>query len=101
MKIEFLIPEDKQYAFWKYDIFPYCLGGKVIELSDDGIAAIEGYGGYRVIPFLFTTLEKGLEIKKNLDHLKETRKMILKTINKGFDLQIKTFIQIPGLHYDK
>jgi hypothetical protein len=35
------------YITWKYDLFPYELCGKVVELRKDGTYAVEGYDGMR------------------------------------------------------
>lgn len=39
--------ETKQrlYAFWGYDRFPYCLGGEVDYLLENGRVQVKNYGG--------------------------------------------------------
>jgi hypothetical protein len=58
----------KLYAFWKYDLFPYILGGEVRDIDDRGLVYIEAYQG-RFKPILILPLEKGLAIKKELNNL--------------------------------
>ncbi len=90
------IPKDKQFAFWKYDQFPYCLGGTVTKILDNGNVETKEFGvGYYFKPFLLTDLKTGQNIKTNLGYLEETRRQTLETISKGFDLQLKQFIQLP------
>lgn len=40
----------KLYAFWKYDLFPYLLGGKVEKVRDDGWVSVGGYPGMKFNP---------------------------------------------------
>lgn len=45
------------FAFWRYDLFPYVLGGKIVDVSPKGLVAIEGYGygswfrTFKIVPF--------------------------------------------------
>lgn len=60
---------DKMYAFWKYDLPPYLLGGEVEEIRPDGVARIKGYTGWfrtvKIVP-----LEKGIKLQKKLNKAK-------------------------------
>lgn len=34
------------YAFWRYDLFPFVLGGEITTFHDDGRITAKGFGGY-------------------------------------------------------
>lgn len=55
----------KLYAFWKYDLPPYLLGGEVEEIRPDGITKIKGYTGL-FKPVKIVPLEKGIKLHKKL-----------------------------------
>lgn len=85
------------YAFWSYDVCPFCLSGKVESLFLDGTVSIEGYGCMRFNPFMLLYGEKGKEahlyVKKlhevynrELTNLKEN---IVKKANTKFEEALK------------
>lgn len=96
------IPKNKQFAFWKYDRFPYCLGGEVTEIIKEkghlnGCVETKNFGvGYYFTPFLFTDLETGRKIKAQLDSLEEEREKMLKLVYDGFNARLKEIIKIPS-----
>ena len=55
------------YAFWKHDVPPYLLGDKVTHITQDGFIVPEHYTGSAFKPVYITTLEKGLQMQKNLN----------------------------------
>lgn len=58
----------KLYAFWKYDLPPYLLGGEVEEVDKDGLVTIaNGYDGMKFSPVKIVPLEKGIKLQKKLD----------------------------------
>lgn len=60
----------KLYAFWKYDLFPYVLGGEVVEMRDDGRVLVKGYGpGFWFKPIRLVPVKTGKAIKKKLDEI--------------------------------
>ena len=83
------IPKDKAYAFWGYDTFPYCLGGEVQEIKDDGYVLVKGYQSYKFKPKFFTTLAHGRELKERLDELKEQHREMRNILNEAFDARLK------------
>lgn len=58
------------YAFWKYDQFPFFLGGEVAEVLPDGSVRIVGYGGYSFVPVKLLPLKQGLDLHQKLADLK-------------------------------
>lgn len=57
---------NKMYAFWKYDIPPFLLGGEVKEIQEDGWVSVVGYTS-RFKPVLIVPIEKGIKLQKKLD----------------------------------
>jgi hypothetical protein len=55
------------YAFWKYDICPYMLGGEVEQFRPDGSVAVKGYDGFALKPLTILPEDSG---KEALDTLK-------------------------------
>lgn len=55
----------KLFAFWKYNLFPYCLGGEVTEFKD-GYVFVRGYEGMRFKPTYITDLEHGKNIYEQI-----------------------------------
>ena len=61
----------KLYAFWKYDQFPYVLGGEVRTFLEDGSVTIQGYGGMAFTPVKVVPLKSGLALREELNAVKE------------------------------
>ncbi len=60
----------KLYAFWKYDVFPYILGGHITRISSNGSVETKEYGpGNYFKPFKIVPAKTGeklhIEIKKS------------------------------------
>ena len=82
------------YAFWRYDRYPYALGGEITETFDGGVRfTVKGYGngrGYsrdaRTYQYLFLDAEKGAAVAAEIARLaalaskvaKETQRMLAK-----------------------
>ena len=47
---------NKLYAFWKYDIPPFLLGGEVEEVLEDGCVIIKGQTGYKFKPVIIVLI---------------------------------------------
>lgn len=60
----------KLYAFWKYDLFPYLLGGEVEDMRDDGRVQVKGYGpGFWFKPTRLVPVKMGKALKQKLDKI--------------------------------
>lgn len=75
------------YAFWKYDLPPFLLGGIVELINEDGCVKIKDrYDGMRFKPAVLLPLEKGLALQQKLDEAqtvyeKETKAAKEKLLN--------------------
>lgn len=81
------------YAFWKYDVPPYLRGAKVTHITQDGFIVPEHYTGIAFKPVYITTLEKGLQMQKNLNAEFEKYKQLSREAN----ALIKTTSNIENL----
>ena len=79
-------------AFWAYDGFPYILGGKVVETTDEGRVRIYGYGGYTFKPKFYLPDKEGEELISKLKEAKAARKKELKSIEKKFDSKLEVLL---------
>lgn len=73
------------YAFWKYDLYPYILGGEIVSQGKDDGFYIKGYGNYQMIPNKIVSLKKGREFHKKLETLTRERKTKLDDIRREYE----------------
>ena len=59
------------YAFWKYDQFPYVLGGEVLTFLEDGAVTVRGYQGKAFTPIKVVPWAAGVELHAMLNEVKE------------------------------
>lgn len=57
-------PPPANWAFWKYDQFPYFLSAKVRVQHPEGQVEVEGYSGMRFRPFYMATGQHGEDLHK-------------------------------------
>jgi hypothetical protein len=74
------------YAFWKYDLFPYVLGGEVNEIKDNMRVTIKGREGYIYSVFTILPREQGLLIQERLDKLEKSYDEKKELLNKYLKL---------------
>jgi len=59
---------DKLYAFWKYDLFPYLLGGEIESFKEGGRVYVPSYqASFR--PVLILQGPEGQELQRRLHNL--------------------------------
>lgn len=62
------------YAFWKYDKFPFLLGGTITNMRADGAVETVGFGkGCWFNPVKIVPVELGRKITKELQVLEQER----------------------------
>jgi hypothetical protein len=85
------------YAFWKYDQFPFVLGGEVTAMQSDGSVETVGYGkGYWFTPFKIVPLADGRKIAKELERLRAEYRQAQATLAKEFVDKRNQVITIPS-----
>lgn len=67
------------YAFWKYDLFPYVLGGEVTEFQGEKVK-VKGYDNYLFKPIKVVDLATGKKMKAEIE---QARQEYEKTLNKA------------------
>lgn len=82
--------KNKEYAFWKYDLFPYMLGGTVTGFSKGGLVETEEFGrGHYFKPIVFTSKQKGKEMRNKLETLAEQRNKALEVLSLGYQNELE------------
>ena len=85
--------KNKEYAFWKYDQFPYVLGGEIsryVEFNGRQMVEVVSYGkGHWFKPIKILPLAEGLEIQKKLNILASERDQLLNNVNDLFETKLQ------------
>jgi len=81
---------EKLYAFWSYDKFPYVLGGTVTKMHDDGTVETKEYGqGSCFTPIKIVPFKAGIIIKQDLDKKQELLRISLNAAVMKADEELK------------
>lgn len=68
------------YAFWKYDLFPYFLGGEIEKVEDSGEVKPLKYSGASFRPVFVTSFIHGEIIHTELNNLAHERAQELEKV---------------------
>lgn len=66
------------YVFWKYDHYPYYLGGELLQVLDSGRVRVKGYDGMALTPIKIVPSDVGQKIKAELDKLRASHARALR-----------------------
>lgn len=81
---------EKLYAFWSYDQFPYVLGGTVTKMFDDGTVETKEYGqGSRFTPIKIVPLKAGMIIQQDLDKKQKLLRISLEAVRLQANEELK------------
>lgn len=84
------------YAFWRYDLYPYVLGGEITKIKDDGRVETVGYGpGTTFKPFLILPLLPGRKLMMSIKELTREHDDAFQSFNKEWKLKLAKLIRIP------
>lgn len=84
------------YGFWKYDLFPYCVGGELTNPVKGKPGFFEWMGtGCIVKPFLVTTLEDGRRLDNQIKQLVAKRANEENTLKFAYDSLLAKIIEVP------
>lgn len=88
-----------QYAFWRYDQFPYFNGGTIEEMSKEGAVLTKEYGyGRWFQPVLILPLVAGLELQRKLDLLTKQHRAAVAKLDLDFRAELaKAAPNLPQL----
>jgi len=81
------------YAFWRYDLFPYVLGGTITKMREDGCVGTVEYGSY-FNPVKILPVDAGKELHKKIEALARERADALKKFNADWDKALAKLIKI-------
>ena len=82
----------KTYAFWKYDQYPYFLGGVIDkDRSSGNLVYVPSYQGH-FNPILTCEEEEGLELMEKRQHLQMAYREALFDMNREFNNLIKEVV---------
>ena len=86
----------KLYAFWRYDIPPYALGGEVLKIREDnGGVYVKGYDRYMSTYFSENTIiaivpyKEGVKLQKKLDKVAKAYRKTIEAAKKRLKDTIK------------
>jgi hypothetical protein len=82
------------WAFWKYDLFPYCLGAPVESMNGE-YAKLTNYGGMEVKFFKIVEGEAGAELNRKITELADSRTQAIRKLNQDFNKALAELIDIP------
>jgi hypothetical protein len=89
---------DELFAFWRYDQFPYVLGGTVERMRPDGDVRTVEYGYMWFKPIKLMPLESGKALYAKLDKLCVDRRRALRAFEKEWTAKaLALFPDLPGL----
>lgn len=71
------------YAFWRYDYYPYYIGGECGPVEKGGLTYVPSFAG-RFRPSHLFNIEDGQAIKKKLDALEQEYNKKLLALRKGY-----------------
>lgn len=85
------------YAFWKFEQPPYCLGGGINTIRDDGRVTVDGYGVMAFKPFLIVPYDAGLKIADKLEGIARDYGDEVAALHEKCQDAILKVIDIPNL----
>lgn len=87
------------FAFWRYDLFPYVLGGTVDQMSAKGNVNTIEYGyGYNFTPIKVMPVKAGKTLLAKLMELREEHCAATKKLNDEF--MEKVYALLPEVRKD-
>lgn len=87
--IENDVPLPQLYAFWRYDRFPYVLGGEIVRWREDGAVETKGFGpGQWFHPIKILPVEAGKKLRAELEALEEKQRKEMKAVYDRMDVEL-------------
>jgi hypothetical protein len=81
------------FAFWKYDQFPFVLGGEATIMNDDGTVYVPAYQG-TVRPVKMLPVDAGKKVKDDLDKLTSEYSLAMSDLTKEFKAKRDKLIKL-------
>lgn len=87
------------YGFWRYDLYPYCVGGELGKAADGkpGWFQWKNVAGYIVKPFIVMSLKDGRAAQKRIDELKKEKEKekAKSTIDQTYTKKLLEVMPVP------
>jgi hypothetical protein len=88
----------KQFAFWKYDLFPFVLGAEILAEFPDGMVETVGYGhGYLFRPIAKLPFKKGFELRHELELMRAEHDTMIRLFNETYNRKAKEVLKEYGI----
>lgn len=84
------------YAIWRYDLFPYYLGGEVAQVLDSGRIKAKGYGGMIFAPVKLLPAPAGRALMERLNALDREHSKAEKAFKETWRAKVDALIQKVG-----
>lgn len=75
------------FAFWRYDRYPYTLGGKASKMRADGAVYVNSYQGW-FRPFKLLPISTGEKLYTKLKLLEESHRQAERKVKNEFDKRL-------------
>ena len=79
------------FAFWKYDLFPYYLGGAVKRMDEKGRVYIKSYQGW-FKPLILLPLDEGKRLNEELEKLRAKHRLLTEELNKRLTAEVDNLL---------
>ena len=87
------------YGFWRYDLFPYCVGGELTEPYEgkwNGKYGWWHWGNNGIVrPFVTMSIKEGREIKAKLEDLTQEHRTREKELKEEMFKKAQELLDIP------
>ena len=80
------------FAFWRYDLFPYVLGGTVVEMSDKGNIRTREYDYMWFTPIKIMPLDAGKALWSRIDKVRNEHHVALREFDKEWRSKIEQLL---------
>lgn len=85
------------YAFWPYDQYPYCNGGTVVAMDEQGKVETKEFGpGNWFTPFKVMPVEQGKELRGKLKQLEVAHRDALLKVKAEANRLLDDVLEIPS-----
>lgn len=89
------------YVFWKYDLYPYCLGSEVNDIGKNGCFKVKQYGGPTVKPLIVLEKSEGINLQKEIDELNAEYQEELEKLKKEYKEKLYAIAPFAKPSYEK
>ena len=82
----------RRYAFWKYDQFPFWLGGQIEDTNANGNVSIRGYGNLYFSPEFILSGDRGEKLVRNFKTIDAQFRSLRNSLAEMFNEKVSKMI---------